>query len=103
MLQIETSAGKICYSEELIKGIVAMSMMECDGVLGVVNRNANGVKISLNDKKLDICVFVIIKYGVKISTIANNIIQKIKNNIENYVGVSINSITVNVKGVGFEK
>ena len=103
MLQIGTSAGNIYYSEELIKDIVSMSTMECNGVIDMANRSTNGVKIGLSDEKLDISVFVIVKYGIKISTIANDIIQRVKNNVENYAGVSINSITVNVKGVRLEK
>lgn len=103
MLQIGTSAGNIFYSEELIKDIVSMSAMECNGVVEMANRSTNGVKIGLSDEKLDINVFVIVKYGIKISTIANDVIQKIKSNVENYAGVSINSITVNIKGVKFEK
>ncbi len=112
MLQIDTLRGKVFYSSELIKGIIAMSTMECEGVIGLANCNVkdgvynvlngninNGVKVNVENKKLQIDVFVIVKYGIKVSVIANDIIQKIKSNIENYIGVQINSITVNVQGI----
>lgn len=115
MLQIETSRGNIYYSEELIKNIVAMSIMECSGVVGMVNRNVkegigeilknninNGVKINFIDKKLNIDVFVIVKYGIKVAVIANDVIQKIKSSIENYAGIVVNSITVNIQGIRVE-
>lgn len=115
MLQIETSRGNIYYSEELIKNIVAMSAMECSGVVGMANRNVkegigeilknninNGVKINFVDKKLNIDVFVIVKYGVKVAVIANDVIQKIKYSIENYAGIVVNSITVNIQGIRVE-
>lgn len=112
MLQIETSRGNIYYSEELIKNIVSLSIMECNGIVSMANRNSkkgsgeilkdkmnNLVKVSLVDKKLNIDVFVIVKYGIKIAAIANDVIQKIKYNIENYTGVIVNSITVNIQGI----
>lgn len=115
MLQIETSRGNIYYSEELIKNVVAMSAMECSGVVGMANRNVkegigeilknninNGVKINFVDKKLNIDVFVIVKYGVKVAVIANDVIQKIKYSIENYAGIVVNSITVNIQGIRVE-
>lgn len=109
MLQIETLKGNIYYGEELIKNIVAMSVMECKGVVGMANCNVkegilknninNGVKINFADKKLNIDVFVIIKYGFKVAVIANDVIQKIKYSIENYAGILVNSITVNIHGI----
>ncbi len=40
-----------------------------------------------------------VEYGTKISVIANNIIQKVKYNVENYTGLKVSSITVNVQAV----
>ena len=114
MLQIETSRGSIFYTEDLIKNIVALSAISCNGVVGIANRNTkygvveitknnigSGVKIKFNENKLNIDVFVVVKYGIKVSTIANEIIQKVKYDIENYTGIFINSITVNIQGVSF--
>lgn len=115
MLQIDTSIGKVFYSNELIKGTIAMSAMECSGVVGLANCDVkdgvcdvsksninNGVKISLHDGKLDVDIFLIVKYGIKVYVIANEVIKKIKTNVENCIGIHINSITVNVQGVRFE-
>lgn len=107
MLKIDMQMGKIYYTEELIKNMVALSAMECDGVVSVASRgskdnkvNINScVKIGIENSKLNIEVFVIIKYGVKVSSVANDVIRKIKYNVENNIGVSINSITVNVYGI----
>lgn len=116
MLQIDNSIGKVFYSNELIKGIIAMSAMECSGVVSLANCNVkdgvcdvsksninNGVKISFHGEKLNVDVFVIVKYGIKVSIIANEVIKKIKSNLESSIGIHINSITVNVQGVKFEK
>ena len=40
-----------------------------------------------------------VEYGTKISVISNNIIQKVKYNVENYTGLKVAAITVNVQAV----
>ena len=105
--------GTITYSDEVIANIVGLATMECYGVVGMVSKNATdgfwelirvenlskGVKINVNEDKLSIELFVMVQYGTKISVISNNIIQKVKYNIENYTGLVVSSITVNVQAV----
>ncbi|ERK30931.1 MULTISPECIES: Asp23/Gls24 family envelope stress response protein [Clostridium] len=113
MLGLINNNGNVTYSEEVISKIVGLSTMECYGVVGMVSKNATeglwelirienlskGVKIAFKEEKLNIEVFVMIEYGTNISTISNNIIQKIKYNVENYTGLKVSSITVNVQAV----
>lgn len=108
-----TEYGKIYYSEDVIANIAGLSTMECYGVVGMASRNATeglwellkgenlskGVRIAYNEEKLFIELYIIVEYGTKISVIANNIIKKVKYSIENYTGLSVSGITVNVKGV----
>ncbi|NEZ46020.1 Asp23/Gls24 family envelope stress response protein [Clostridium niameyense] len=111
---ITNEYGYIDYAEDVVANIVGVSTMECYGVVGMASKNATdgfwelikggsfnkGVKIHKNeDNKLNIELFIIVEYGTKISVIANNIIQKIKYNVENYTGIKVSSITVNVQGV----
>ncbi|MBA5850511.1 Asp23/Gls24 family envelope stress response protein [Clostridium sp. cel8] len=110
---IENEMGQINYSEESVANIVGISTMECYGVVGMASKNAKdglwelikkgnlskGVKVSFKDGKLLIELYIIVEYGTKISVIANNIIQKVKYNVENYIGLKVSTITVNVQGV----
>lgn len=113
MVGFENEHGQITYSEEVLGKIVGLSTMECYGVVGMVSKNATeglwelikvenlskGVKISIKDNKLNIDLFVMIEYGTKVSVIASNIIQKVRYNVENYTGLKVSSITVNVQAV----
>ncbi|MCY6483993.1 Asp23/Gls24 family envelope stress response protein [Clostridium aestuarii] len=113
MLGITGVYGTINYSDEVLANIVGISTMECYGVVGMASKDATdglwqllkrenlskGVKIYNKDSKLFIEVHVIIEYGTKISVIANNIIKKVKYNVENQTDLDIASITVNVQGV----
>jgi uncharacterized alkaline shock family protein YloU len=105
--------GEIYYSEESVANIVGISTMECYGVVGMASKNAKdgfwelirgeslsrGVKIRSKNNELLIELYIMVEYGTKISVIANNIIQRIKYNVENYIGLKVSTITVNVQGV----
>lgn len=114
MVGFSKENGKVHYSDEVLAKIVGLSTMECYGVVGMVSKNATeglweligiehfnkGVKININDEdKLDIELFVMVEYGTKISVIANNIIQKVRYNVENFTGLKVATISVNVQAV----
>lgn len=114
MVGFSKENGYIHYSDEVLAKIVGLSTMECYGVVGMVSKNATegfwelmrvenlskGVKLTLaEDDKLNIELFVMVEYGTKISVIANNIVQKVRYNVENFTGLKVSSITVNVQAV----
>ncbi|MCI5727466.1 MAG: Asp23/Gls24 family envelope stress response protein [Clostridium sp.] len=112
MVGFSNEIGSISYSNEVIGKLVGLSTMECYGVVGMVSKGSGfwelmkmenlskGVKVTLVDEyKLNIELFVMVQYGNKISEIASNIIQKVRYNIENYTGLKVSEITVNVQAV----
>jgi uncharacterized alkaline shock family protein YloU len=113
MIGVSNEFGNISYSDEVVAKVVGLSTMECYGVVGMVSKNATdgfwelirvenlskGVKINFKEEKLNVELFVMVEYGTKISVIANNIIQKVRYNVENYTGIKVSSITVNVQAV----
>ena len=113
MIGYSTEHGNVIYADEVISKIVGLATMECYGVVGMVSKSATeglwelmrienlakGVKIEHKDEKLIIELFVMVEYGTKISVISNNIIQKVKYNVENYTGLKVAAITVNVQAV----
>ncbi|MBB6623006.1 Asp23/Gls24 family envelope stress response protein [Clostridium gasigenes] len=114
MLGYSNDLGTIHYSEEVLGKIVGLSTMECYGVVGMVSKNATeglweimrienlskGVKLNFNeDDKLVIELFIMVEYGTKISVIANNIIKKVRYSVENFTGLKVSSVTVNVQAV----
>jgi len=110
---VNIDLGYINYSDDFLANIVGLSTMECYGVVGMAKKNATdglwelmkgenfskGVKIKFKDNEISIELYIIVEYGTKISEIANNIIQKIKYNLENMTGLKVSTITVNVQGV----
>ncbi|MBC2578966.1 Asp23/Gls24 family envelope stress response protein [Clostridium sp. DJ247] len=110
---IINESGYINYSEEVVANIAGISTMECYGVVGMASKNAKdgfwellkgeslskGVKLRSKDNELFIELYIMVEYGTKVSVIANNVIQKIKYNVENYTGLKVSTVTVNVQGV----
>ena len=88
MVGYSNDLGSIHYSEEVLGKIVGLSTMECYGVVGMVSKNATEGLWEL-----------MVEYGTKISLIANNIIQKVRYSVENYTGLKVASVTVNVQAV----
>lgn len=114
MVGFSSENGNINYSDEVLGKIVGLATMECYGVVGMVSKNAKegfwelirvenlskGVKVSLSEENsLNIELFVMVEYGTKISVIADNIIQKVRYSVENYTGLKVASIEVNVQAV----
>ena len=113
MVGYSNELGNIHYSEEVLAKIVGLSTMECYGVVGMVSKNATeglwelmrienlskGVKLKFDNDKLIVELFVMVEYGTKISEIANNIIQKVRYSVENFPGLKVSSVTVNVQAV----
>ena len=114
MVGYNNDLGNIQYSEEVLAKIVGLATMECYGVVGMVSKNATdgfwelmrvenlskGVKLNFNDEdKLRIELFIMVQYCTKISVIANNIIQKVRFSVENFTGLKVASITVNVQAI----
>ena len=113
MVGYSNELGNIHYSEEVLAKIVGLSTMECYGVVGMVSKNATeglwelmrienlrkGVKLKFDNDKLIVELFVMVEYGTKISEIANNIIQKVRYSMENFTGLKVSSVTVNVQAV----
>ena len=113
MVGYSNELGNIHYSEEVLAKIVGLSTMECYGVVGTVSKNATeglwelmrienlskGVKLKFDNDKLMVELYVMVEYGTKISEIANNIIQKVRYSVENFTGLKVSSVTVNVQAV----
>ena len=50
---------------------------------------SKGIKVYTKDDKLTIDLHVILEYGVRISVVAENIIDRVKFNVENLTGLKI--------------
>ena len=53
----------------------------------------------LEDNTIAIELYVIMQYGTNISTVANNIIDKVKYTVEKLTSIKVSKIDINVQGI----
>lgn len=105
--------GKISISDEAITVVAGHSALECYGVVDLVAKKLSdnfamlfkkhkynkGVKVLTVDNKIYIDLYVILKYGVSIVAVAESLKRSVKYSVEEFSGMIVDSVNVNVLGV----
>jgi uncharacterized alkaline shock family protein YloU len=111
--KISNELGNIYISEDLLANIAGLAAIECYGLVGMATKKgkdgivellkrehmSRGVKVVENNGKLTIDLYVIVEFGIKISVVAENIIDKVKYTVENLTGMKVEKVNVNVESV----
>lgn len=110
---IKNDLGTIVIEKKVIATIAAESAQESYGIVGLVAQNTRdglfellkfdnrtkGVNVEVYDDVVDIDLNVMMEFGVRISVVADNIIDKVKYNIEKNTHLKVNSVNVIVQGI----
>ncbi|MFM1514979.1 Asp23/Gls24 family envelope stress response protein [Helcococcus ovis] len=110
---LKNSYGKIAIDNRVIATIAAESAQETYGIVGLVAQNTKdgifellkfenktkGVKVTVNGDIVDVDLVVMMEFGVRIAVVADNIIEKVKYNIEKNTHLKVNSVNVIVQGI----
>lgn len=116
-VKIFNENGSITIDDHALATIAGLAAMECYGVVGMASKNATqgffellkreqitkGIKVSAIEDKINIDLYIVLQYGVKISAVAENIISRIKYSVETYSGVSVDNVNIFVQGVRVQK
>lgn len=112
--EINNSLGKIDISEEVISTIAGAAAVECYGLVGMASTRkisdgfaeilgrenlARGVTVSINEQEVVIDLFIIVGYGVRISEVAANVMERVRYTTESLTGLNVTKVNVNVQGV----
>lgn len=109
--------GNISIDDQVFATLAGLAAMECYGVVGMASRNATqgifellkreqltkGIKVTTVNDKINIDLYIVLQYGVKISVVADNIISRIKYSVETFSGVSVENVNIFVQGVRVQK
>lgn len=114
MIKIKTNElGDIKVEKEVVETIAGLATVDCYGLVGMVPVDwqsgitsilglesiRKGVQVRSADEGLIIDVYVIVGYGIKISEVASNVIQKVAYVVQNNTGLKVAAVNVNVKGI----
>lgn len=105
--------GKIIISDDAIASVAASAALDCIGVVDLVSKKISdnfadlfkkqqvgkGVKVTTNGNRIFIDLFVILKYGISISAVADSLKKTVKYKVEEFSGMIVDVINVNVVGV----
>ncbi len=112
-IKINNEIGDISIKNEVVATIAAVSAMECYGLVGMTYKSAKsglakilkgehlskGVEVQVEETGVRINLFVIVQFGTKLSVVAENIIEKVKYNVEMQTGLNVIEVNLNIEGV----
>lgn len=108
--------GSINISEDVIYSIVKEAISEVDGVAGLANTAgaeiaellglktvSKGVKVQLNDNRIEVDAIINVSYGSNIVKVAQEVQDRVTNAVEATTGFEKPQVNVHVSGISFEK
>jgi uncharacterized alkaline shock family protein YloU len=108
--------GSINISEEVITVIVATAAVDVEGVHGLFVSHGReitqvsgkrglykGVRLSNDNNKLNIDVYVIAKMGYPVNELGENVQKAVVSSVEAAAGIEVNEINVHICGVALKK
>jgi uncharacterized alkaline shock family protein YloU len=82
-------------------GVVGMSAKNLvDGIAQVLRPDSKrGVEVQIDEDQITIDLYVVIEYGVRVATVARNIMSSVKFSVEKAIGVPLKAVNVHVQGL----
>ena len=111
----QEESGSVNISEDVIASVAGIATTEVEGVaslasgmnfaelLGGKKSMSRGVKIQLEENDVTVDIFVVIKYGHVIPTVAAKVQEKVIAAVESMTGLNLKAVNVHITGVEFEK
>ena len=111
---LNNELGKVSISSEVVAQYAGSTAVECFGIVGMAavsmkdglvkllkgDSLTRGIKVEIdNDNKIELDFHVIVSYGVSISTVADNLIENVKDKVSEFTGLEIKKINIYVEGV----
>lgn len=105
--------GKIEVLPNAIHSIAVQATCSCYGVLGMAlprlrhgqavllppEQSNQGVRFTVLDDQFTIDVYVVLEYGLRISEIAQNIMNRVKFSLEKILGLPVKQVNINIQGL----
>ncbi len=100
--------GSINISEDVVAAIAVSAAMEVDGVgessPTAANRKKNAVKsvkLTIDGNNVTVDMQIMVKYGLPIPTVAQNVQEAVFNAIESMTELKVRQVNVRINGVTF--
>ena len=114
VIKIDDNMGSIRIGDEVVSMIAGMAATEIEGIAGMsgglvegiaelLGRNnlSKGVRVEVGETEARVDLYIIVKYGERIPEVAISVQENVKNNIEEFTGLSVVEVNVYVQGIDF--
>lgn len=110
----KTNYGNISVSDEAIASLAGGVITECYGVVGMASRQvfrdgwaellkienySKGVVVHKGENGLEIDLYIIVSFGVKISAVVQEAQKKVKYMLEKTLSYDVDKVNIFVQGV----
>jgi uncharacterized alkaline shock family protein YloU len=107
----QTRLGKVEVSPTAIASLASQAVLECYGVVGMATKDLasgiveilqpashrRGVQVQFADGRIVVDLYVVIEYGTRILTVAQNIQSTVEYTLGKALGVSAVAVNVHVQ------
>jgi len=109
------NVGNLKISEDVIASITRIAAKEVEGVaeLAVAPSNIKGffkskpiksaVSVDLNDGVAVIDIYLKLKYGARVQSVASDIQKKVKDSVQNMTSIAVSKVNIHVSGIAIEE
>lgn len=108
-----TPSGRVEIADSAIISVIRESVLSCYGVVALgprpsqsairrrLRRNdpSRGIDIEVVDDRITIDVSIVVEYGTPIFTVAQNVMQTVKFQVEHMLDMTVERVNVNVDGL----
>ncbi|MFQ6773074.1 MAG: Asp23/Gls24 family envelope stress response protein [Clostridia bacterium] len=107
------SFGKLSIAKKAIAKVAAFSALDCYGVVELVSRSGRsnnvrtkerrqhkGVTVLTNENKINLHLYVVMKYGMSISAVAEAVRSTVKYKVEQFSCMLVGEVNIHVVGIG---
>lgn len=115
--EIKNEKGMVRISNNVIAKLAGYAATKCYGVVGMAARSGKdgiamllkkenmdkGIKVKVVGDMVDIELYVIMEYGVNVSTVGDIVKSDVKYQVEELTGLKVGSVTVNVESIRVTK
>jgi uncharacterized alkaline shock family protein YloU len=112
MTEINKLSGSIFISHRAIATIANHCALESYGVVGLAAKNITqgltnaivkdplmGVNVNMDGNDVNVDLYIIIEFGTRIKSVASNLSELVKYQIENTTGLNVSEVNIHVKGL----
>jgi uncharacterized alkaline shock family protein YloU len=109
--------GTLTITDGVISDLIGYAALETFGVVGMAAPSLpdgiakilptralwRGVTFAKTDAGLNVDMYVVVEYGVNLTTVAKNLVDRVRFVVENYTDLTIADISIHIQGVHIPK